>query len=181
MFTHEIKRKNAYYHFVHVMRSDGSHPHSVLGDMAETEAYSPAFSPDGKRIAFEELVNNTSQIFTVRPNGTDKTRLTRCKVVGWRVAQYSPDGRRIIYWSRGRQSHYMSMAVNGSHKRKIPTHGKQLTGAPALAPSGNGMVFPGYARKSPRVGIYYQQFDGSAQSLLTKAPYGSIIDWQPIP
>ena len=54
-----------------LMRGDGTSPHALINSPQDETR--PAFSPDGKRIAFERA----SDIFTMNADGSDMRRLTR--------------------------------------------------------------------------------------------------------
>lgn len=59
----------------------------------------PAWSPDGQRIAFasDRDPPGRPQIYSVKVDGTDLTRLTDEQEVGAGDPAWSPDGRRIAY------------------------------------------------------------------------------------
>ena len=61
-------------------------------------AYDPVWSPDGKTIAFAAQSAGTTDLWTMRPNGTDLHQLSAAGDGVW-VLTWSPDSRRIAYWS----------------------------------------------------------------------------------
>jgi serine/threonine protein kinase/sugar lactone lactonase YvrE len=68
-----------------------------------TDAVSPAWSPDGGRIAYWGLRGGTRDIFTVSPAGGDVVRITDDVHTDWNPV-WSPDGRSIWFLSdRGGQ------------------------------------------------------------------------------
>jgi Tol biopolymer transport system component len=83
---------------LYVMDSDGSHLRR-LGTAANSGA--PAFSPDGGTIAFASDRSGVSggfEIYTVKIDGTDETRLTTS--AGDDIdPSWSPDGSRIAFRS----------------------------------------------------------------------------------
>jgi Tol biopolymer transport system component len=54
---------------------------------------SPAFSPDGSRLAFGSDWGGTPDVYTVNPDGTGPTRLTNTAAFEFGLA-WSPDGAR---------------------------------------------------------------------------------------
>lgn len=94
------KGKNAFDRAVFVIGSDGSGLRQLTpwklaaGDGAD-------WAPDGSKLLFrskEDVDERHSQYFTVRPDGTDLTQLTRFPV-GTKIfsATWSPDGTQIVF------------------------------------------------------------------------------------
>ena len=59
----------------------------------------PSRSPDGEKIAFTSYRNGNRDVFVMRANGADQTRLTTSGEEEW-FPSFSPDGSRIAF-SRG--------------------------------------------------------------------------------
>ena len=58
----------------------------------------PAFSPDGKRVAFVSNSDGNQEIYLVNTDGTGLVRLTR-NPADDTLPAFSPDGKRIIFSS----------------------------------------------------------------------------------
>lgn len=67
----------------------------LVGSVGETR---PAWSPDGKRIAFSSARGGSADIWTVKPDGQELARLTETPAAETSPA-WSPDGREIVYVS----------------------------------------------------------------------------------
>jgi len=93
---------------------------------------SPAWSPNGDKIAYVSMVRGKGEIYTIHPTGTGLHRLTfdgRNEDPSW-----SPGGRYLAYSSRqaGRRDIYL-MRADGSGKRRV-TFGGGDNMSPAWSP-----------------------------------------------
>jgi len=84
---------------VYTVNGDGSGLHR-LTDGAE-DNYSPAWSPDGRRLAYVRNLPSqryyfVSAIYVMNADGSGKERLTRTGVLGNQPA-WSPDGRKLAF------------------------------------------------------------------------------------
>lgn len=59
----------------------------------------PAWSPGGTRIAFESRRDGDNEIYTIRPDGTGRTQITKNSTSDLDPT-WSPDGSRIAFESR---------------------------------------------------------------------------------
>lgn len=73
---------------IYVMNSDGSNP------VFFTEGENPAWSPDGRKIAFEYH----DQIYIINTDGSEKVNLTPYPA-DHHAPTWSPDGRKIAFVS----------------------------------------------------------------------------------
>jgi len=65
---------------------------------AKKSSTSPAWSPDGQRLAFLSDRDGKNQIYLIRPNGGEARQITRCES-GVNSLKWSPDGRFIAFTS----------------------------------------------------------------------------------
>lgn len=86
---------------------------------------SPAWSPDGKKIAFAGQNDGNFDIFVMNADGTGMIRLTSAKKANGRMASnedpsFSPDGRFVMYTSNrtGKNQIYIS-TVEGTEERRV--------------------------------------------------------------
>jgi TolB protein len=116
-------------------------PATPRGLFFQTE---PAWSPDGKRIAFASRRDGPSHIFVMRPNGTGLRRLTS-SARDDEHPTWSPDGTRIAF---GREGALFVVPTEGGPARRL---GRGLGEAadPALSPDGKLVAYdyrrPGFS------------------------------------
>ncbi len=91
---------------VFVVRADGTDmwslpPGSPMGTNLSLGNFSPAFSPDGSRVAYAAIDRSgvSSDIVTSNLDGSDLRRLTDHKAVD-AYPVWSPDGSQILFYSR---------------------------------------------------------------------------------
>jgi Tol biopolymer transport system component len=78
-------------------------------------AYSPAWSPDGSRLAFVSNRSGDEEIYIARPDGSGVARLTKLPGADLSPA-WSSDGRRLA-WSRNAE--IWTMSASGAAKRRL--------------------------------------------------------------
>jgi len=86
---------------VYLVRPDGSGLRRVTSDRAprggnRVGAYSAAWSPDGRRLAFASDRDGDDDIYIVRLDGTNLRKVTR-NLVDDSNPSWSPEGRRIVF------------------------------------------------------------------------------------
>jgi Tol biopolymer transport system component len=106
------------YQSLRLVAPDGSGNVEVT-PVDEGAIRSPAWSPDGTRIAFAKCMRGACDIHTVRPDGSELTRLTNVGNASWHAA-WSADGTRIAFtrWSGGVPS-IMSVPAAGGAARTL--------------------------------------------------------------
>jgi Tol biopolymer transport system component len=151
---------------VWVARSNGTHAHPLTAP--RLEAGQPAWSPDGRHIAFaSNSARVQSSVYVMRANGTGVTRLVTTK---WPTnnfgPSYSPSGGRIAFSSDRRHpdlccEELFTMRATGSQQHLV-TSGPQgvvdiAWGTAPLVPAGS----PGTLSRPPAgVGSHVQYNPG---------------------
>ena len=99
-----------------VVNANGSGRTRITSGAAWDEE--PAWSPDGKWIAFASDRNGNFDIYAVRPDGTGLRQLTASTCEDTEPS-WSPDGSRIVFTSRrGGFPHLWTMNANGTGERR---------------------------------------------------------------
>jgi Tol biopolymer transport system component len=112
-----------------VMNADGSSPRRIT--KPRLRAFWPDWAPSGDRILFaDHCCVKHSNIYTVRPDGSDLQRITGLKAssLDAAFAGYSPDGTRVTFsFNKGCPTHppfcnhFYTMAADGSDFQKVVT------------------------------------------------------------
>lgn len=162
--------------------ADGGHPRLVYdgGDEGEGPG-TPVWSPDGETVAFAMRPRgatdpNESEVYTMRPDGTEVRRLTRTPGDDSHP-HWSPDGRRIFFnsaratpdlaadWSRQWIDIY-SMAADGSDVRRH-TDCREVCTYPVPSPDGR---FVAHRRVMPTAGLLWELEPGMRNSEIFVTP-----------
>jgi Tol biopolymer transport system component len=119
---------------VYVVASEGGVPRRV--ETGQPDSETPFWSSDGEWLYFASPVNGMPQVFKVRQEGGRATRLT---VGGGSWPQSAPDGKRIYYWSEGKETSIWSVSSSGGDERPVegmPPIAWESSVSWALGPSG---------------------------------------------
>jgi len=149
-----------------VMNSNGGQKEELTARPrgAPSYAFGPAFSPDGKHIAYSDYPSGGPganplvgiEVYVMNADGTDKRRLTETTVNGitnthtvirWsNRPAYSPDGKKIVFSStQSGHSEIWSMNVDGTHKEEL-TFDARNNGT--MGPDAN---FPSYSPDGTKI------------------------------
>ena len=122
------------------MNADGSGQRRLTRDARNSAT--PAWSPDGRKIAFEGGRDGTNGVYVVNADGSGQRRLAR----NGRAPAWSPDGRTIAFFS---DTKIYLMNADGSEHRPLtkPLGGRE--GSLAWSPDGRKLAFLARGRLRP--------------------------------
>jgi len=149
-----------------VMAPDGSHKTRVVG--ADPGGRQPAWSPDGRKIAFISFEDH--QLCVVNADGSGLTWLTRGRPTVWTLCGWSPDGKKILFMREGKttaeidKSEIWVISADGTAEVML-TDDAVDWGDPSWSPDGSKIMFVRWVGASSAICL--MNADGSGQIQLT--------------
>jgi Tol biopolymer transport system component len=156
----------------------------------------PAWSPDGRRIAFARFPPGTvrfphgdrsgGDIWVMNSDGTGQRRLTRNRGND-ESPSWSADGRQIVFASarRGGRLRLWIMDADGGRQRPLTPPGRLAESQPEVSPDGRLVAFTRFDRG--HAGVYVAGIDGRGARLVAETclrgycQLGAAPSWQPLP
>ena len=160
---------------IYTVRVDGT------GLRAVTRGYTPAWSPDGRRLAFvretgtvAQLPNRNADVYVADADGRNERRLTKAPSSEF-TPSWSPDGRRIAFVSNrtGRFAVYVMRADGTGLRRVVPRrNGGGDAFWPSWSPDGRLIAYSSSHATPENPEIYVARPDGSGVRRLTRTKGG---------
>ena len=161
---------------IYTMNPDGSDQRRLTYDKAPDT--SPAFSPDGRHIAFMSQRAGGFEIFVMNADGSDQKQLTHFTEQGWGALAptWSPDGKRIAFSTRIPPINIYVINADGTGATKVSDEGGGAN--PAWSPDGRQIAFN--SRRSGKPQVYVMDADGkNLRRLITNDATDRMPAWSP--
>lgn len=138
----------------------------------------PAYSADGKEIAFCSNRTGAFEIWTMKQNGTRQTQVTSLGRLSL-FPDFSPDGSKIVFMSGffPNADLYVVDRTSGALTRLTNTPG--LNGFPSYSPDGSKIAFVSSRSGPPQVWVMSADGSDPLQLTFDAAPKGQLPDWSP--
>jgi Tol biopolymer transport system component len=167
---------HAYAMDIYVMNADGADPRN-LTDSTTSDSW-PAWSPDGRHIAFQSDRDGNQEIYVMEADGSNPRNLTNHESNDFGPA-WSPDGRTIAFDSdRDGDRELYVMEADGSNLRRLTDH-EGMDGLPTWSPDGRYIAF-----QSDRDGgsqeLYVLEVESGNVGRLTEHR-AVMAAWSPLP
>jgi TolB protein len=165
---------------VYTVRRSG---HGVRRLTHTGDAFSPRWSPNGRRIVFERnRLDAGTQLWTMGPRGGHR-RLLVSGLRGGRFPSWSPNGRRIVFAADAahgtRQLFVLNLRTRDVHRLTRPGPRRWSADEPAWSPRGR-VAFIRY-RRGTLPDLYTVRPDGTRLHRLTRSTSFTELDpaWSP--
>ena len=165
---------------IYLQRVGGRNPINLTPDSPDADT-TPAFSPDGARIAFRSE-RDGGGIFVMGSTGESVRRLT---TFGYDPA-WSPDGTRIVFssedgsnaWSREGTGQLSVVSVADGAVQQIPTAGDAVQ--PSWSPNGHRIAYWGLTGSGGQRDLWTMPADGSDEPAAVRITEDTAVDFDPV-
>ena len=156
-----------------ISNANGTGLRTLATDLASKSDEDPSWAPSGGVIAFTLFDGKVANIWTIRPDGSMLTQLTR-GALNNRQPSWSPDGKKIVFVSdRGGTNDVWIMNADGTGQSRLTTFGGEEN-HPSFSSDGASIVFSQSLKDLANLMI--MKSDGTGLRNLTNL---AARDWNP--
>jgi TolB protein len=154
--------------YLWIVDSDGAFPHAIPGTGG---ALTPAWHPNGRYVAYDELANTGHHTIVVRDLAAGTSRRFATRFTLNTMPAFSPDGSTLAFVAGGDGTDIYTVAPLGNTPPARVTFGPGSTtnAQPSYSPDGRQIAFTSSRLGHPEV--YIMDADGTNADLLTTTVY----------
>lgn len=151
---------------VYTIQADGKELKPlVVTDGKLSHEESPAWSPDGKSIAFSSTRDGNQELYVIGVDGKQRKRLTNHNAIDAHPT-WSPDGERIVFATNRWGDLELAVIDLGSQTVTRLTTSRGLDDYPAFSPDGKQLAFT--SNREGNLEIYVSNADGTNPRNMTR-------------
>lgn len=152
-----------------VADADGFNPRALL--ISHEPIMSPAWSPDGKRLAYVSFEKKRSQIYVADIASGSRKVISEADGING-APSWSPDGNQLaVVLSKGANTKIFSLNLATGEKRQL-TEGNSIDTEPVWSPDGSSIYFTSDRGGSPQI-YRLMLSSGSTQRITFKGDYNA--------
>ena len=163
---------------IYAMNADGSSPTEITDPPEEVSHRTPAWSPEGAKIAFVSNEDGDDDIYLVNPDGTGVQNISNTTGIDESAPAWSPGGQELAY-----------VRIESGSPQSIWTMNRDGSGQSALTSDPAGADSPTWSTSGTKIAfarageIYAINVDGTGLTNLTNTPDWAEYDpvWQQLP
>jgi len=127
-------------YLTYLVKPDGSDNRPIAKDGAPIDARAPAWSPDGKRLAFDSDVSGWHSIGILELEKGEVTWL-KCGAAENYSPAWTPDGRNLVYITADGAESWLELRRENNPPLRLQQVEPGLHYTPAFTPDGDSLVF----------------------------------------
>lgn len=169
------RQQNKAQYSLEISDMDGSHPHRLL--ISSDPIMSPAWSPNGKEIAYVSFEKKRAQIFIVSVETGKRRLVTDFPGINGAPA-WSPDGKQLaVVLSKGGAPKIYSVNLTSGQMKQL-TFGGAIDTEPRFSADGHSLLFTSGRGGSPQV-YQLNLADGGIKRMTFEGNYNARASYSP--
>lgn len=169
------RKKDKAQYSLEISDMDGSNPHSLL--LSTDPLMSPAWSPDGREIAYVSFEKKRAQVFIVSVETGQRRLVTDFSGINGAPA-WSPDGKQlVVVLSKSGAPKIYSVELSSGQMKQL-TFGNAIDTEPRFASDGKSLLFTSGRGGAPQV-YQLNLGDGVVKRMTFEGNYNARASYTP--